>query len=121
MRRQPEYGSRTSEEEEVEPWEEIVIDLISIFLSIVIVLLIISAILTACVIVAGVIMAMKDSKRMKQFEELPGRIIDQAAAGLKKREECNENIYSHVYPEQDPDRVRKSTHGHRSRSNRNGD
>lgn len=64
----------------------------AVFLILLIVLMIIAAVVTAVSIAAGLIMAIKDRKEEKQMDALPDRMMEQAAAGLKKREERNEGV-----------------------------
>lgn len=63
----------------------------AVFMIILFIMLITVAITVAAIVVAGVIMAFKDRKQEKQMEELPDRMMSQAAAGLKEREECHED------------------------------
>ena len=61
-------------------------------LILVIVLAIIVAVVTAVAVVIGIAMAIKDDRRKKQINELPDKMMEQAAAGLKERDERNESM-----------------------------
>lgn len=65
-------------------------DVAAVFLIMLIVLLIISAIVTAVIVIGGIIAVTKDQVREMQMEKLRDKIVEQAAAGLKEREERNE-------------------------------
>lgn len=64
----------------------------AIFLILLIVLMTIAAVVTAVGIVTGMIIAMKDRKEEKQMDALPDKMMQQAAAGLKERDERNESM-----------------------------
>ncbi len=69
------------------------------FLILLIVLMIVVAILTATAIVMGIIMAIRDGEKNKEINGLPDRMMEQAAVGLKEREERHDegtggNTYS---------------------------
>lgn len=70
----------------MEPWEENLINVISVFLTIIIVMLIVSAVVTIGIFVASVVMIIRDRIQLKRFENLQDRMMEQAAAGLKERE-----------------------------------
>ena len=63
---------------------EILGNMAATFLILVVVLAIIVAVLTATAVVIGIIMAIKDSRKIN---DLPDKMMEQAAAGLKERED----------------------------------
>ena len=71
---------------------EVLGNVAAVFLILLIVLMIIAAVVTAFIIAAGMIMAIKDRKEEKQMDALSDRMMEQAAAGLKEREERNESM-----------------------------
>lgn len=71
----------------MEPWEENLINVISVFLTIIIVMLIVSAVVTIGIFVASVVMIIRDRIQLKRFENLQDRMMEQAEIGLKEREE----------------------------------
>ena len=71
---------------------EVLGDVAAAFLVLLIVLMIIAAVVTAVIVVFALVMAIKESKTKKRMDALPDRMMQQAAAGLKEREERHESM-----------------------------
>lgn len=66
---------------------EVLRDAAAAFMILLILVATIVTIVVAAAVIAGIIMAVKDGRQKDQMDELPDRMMEQAAAGLRERED----------------------------------
>lgn len=75
------------------------------FLILLVVVATIVTIAVAAAVIAGIIMAVKDGRQKDEMDELPDRMMEQAAAGLRERIRGNEQDRKDISPEHDSRRI----------------